>query len=148
MKHLFTLLAISFLLTSNGFAQNKAVFTMEELINKANQSGKPLMLIVDEIPNRIAAKSRFFKKPIWMIALYERKFYKSVKKEFFVYSSLSSNNAVNEILAKKTTLAYPAYFFFNPQGELVYQDAGVSDQKEKYLKMFENARSSLASHSK
>lgn len=121
---------------------------MEELINKANQSEKPLMLIIDEIPYRIAAQSRFFKKPIWMIALYERKFYKSVKKEFYVYFSLSSNNAVKEILAKKTTPDYPAYFFFNPQGELIYQDSGVSDQKEKYVKMFENARSVLDSQVK
>ncbi|GAA4210047.1 hypothetical protein GCM10022289_36720 [Pedobacter jeongneungensis] len=120
---------------------------MQEIVNKANQSGKPLMLIIDDTPNRISAKSRFFKKPIWTIALFEKKFFKTVKNEFYVYYALSSNQAVKEILAYKATPDYPAYFFFNSKGEIIYQNSGISDQKEKYIKMLENAKLALDSQS-
>jgi len=149
VKYIIAILIALTIFSSTGFPQhNKAVNSMEQLILLANQSGKPLMLIIDNKTNRPAAYSRFFKKPVWLIALYEKKFFKQVKAEFYVYFALSTNKVFESVLGQKTSTDFPAYFFFNKSGTIIYQDSGVSKEQEKYVNMFDNVRIALAGSTK
>ncbi|WP_157274843.1 hypothetical protein [Pedobacter sp. Leaf194] len=46
-------------------------------------------------------------------------------------------------MEQKANIEYPAFFFFDSQGKIVYQDSGISAKQEKYVMMLENARKAI-----
>ena len=46
-------------------------------------------------------------------------------------------------MEQKANAEYPALFFFDRQGKIVYQDLGISAKQEKYVMMLENARKAI-----
>ncbi|WP_316773024.1 hypothetical protein [Pedobacter frigiditerrae] len=128
-------LILLFLLPIYGFAQNSNdAKTFQKTIEIAQKKQKPILLIITVKPSgEMAAKI----KPNQ--AIKEEDVVKKMKANFIVFESKFTDTAMRKIIGTYKITNFPSFLFMHPNQDLFYKDFGYSSDKNKYLKMINNA---------
>jgi tetratricopeptide (TPR) repeat protein len=125
------LLLLPFLAVSQSLSDAK---TYQKTIELAQKRQKPILLIINIKPSgEMAAKI----KPNQ--AIKEEDVVKTMKANFIVFESEFTDTAMRKIIGTYKITNFPSFLFMHPSGDLFYKDFGYSSDKNKYLKMMDNA---------
>lgn len=108
--------------------------TYQKAIELGQKKQKPILLIINVKPSgEMAAKI----KPNQ--AIKEDDVVNKMKANFIVFEADRADTAMQKVIATYRITNFPSFLFMHPSQDLFYKDFGYSSDKNKYLKMIDNA---------